>query len=128
MSMLRFYLLGFGVLALFDTSTQIFFKLASEHAGAFTPNLQWALLVAHSPWIYGAALGYLGSFVAWMTLLKHAPVGPAFAGSHISVIFVLLISVLWLGDHLSAGQMAGALSIMLGVGLLSLSKAGTAHA
>ena len=50
------------------------------------------------------------------------------AGSHISVVLVLLISVLWLGDRLSAGQIAGALSIMLGVGFLSLSKAEPAHA
>ena len=128
MSMLRFYLMGFGVLALFDTSTQIFFKLASVHAGAFEPTLEWVLQIARSPWIYGAALGYLGSFGAWMTVLKHAPVGPAFAGSHISVVLVLLISVLWLGDRLSAGQIAGALSIMLGVGFLSLSKAEPAHA
>lgn len=128
MSGIRFYLMGFGVLALFDTSTQIFFKLASLHAGKFTPDLQWAFLIAHSPWLYGAVLGYVGSFVAWMTLLKHAPVGPAFAGSHLSVVLVLVLSVLFLGDRLSAMQVAGAFSIMLGVGFLSLSKPKPAHA
>ena len=127
MSRVRFYLIGFAVLALFDTSTQIFFKLASLHAGAFAANLEWAAMVARTPWLYGAALGYVGSFVAWMTVLKHAPVGPAFAGSHISVVLVLLISVLWLGDRLSAVQIAGALSIMLGVAFLSLSKPKPAH-
>lgn len=128
MSRVRFYLLGFGALALFDTSTQIFFKLASMHAGNFTPTLQWASLVARTPWLYGAIFGYVCSFIAWMTVLKHAPVGPAFAGSHVSVIFVLLISVLCLGDHLSAMQVAGALSVMLGVAFLSLSKSNPAHA
>jgi drug/metabolite transporter (DMT)-like permease len=127
MSRTQFYLMGFGVLALFDTATQVFFKLASTHAGTFTPTLQWALQVAHTPWLYGAIAGYVGSFVAWMTVLKHAPVGPAFAGSHISVIFVLVISVLYFGDHLSAIQIAGALSIVVGVGFLSLSKSEPAH-
>jgi len=119
-----FYLLGFGVLAVFDTATQVFFKLASLHAGTFAPDLAWAQQVARTPWLYGAVAGYIGSFVAWMTVLKHAPVGPAFAGSHVSVIFVLVISVLFFGDHLSAMQIAGALAIMAGVGCLSLSKAG----
>jgi drug/metabolite transporter (DMT)-like permease len=117
-----FFLLGFGVLAVFDTSTQVFFKLASLRAGTFAPDLAWALQVARTPWLYGAVAGYIGSFVAWMTVLKHAPVGPAFAGSHVSVIFVLVISVLLFGDHLSAMQIVGALAILLGVGCLSLSK------
>jgi drug/metabolite transporter (DMT)-like permease len=122
-----FFLLGFGVLAVFDTSTQVFFKLASTHAGHFAPDRAWAVQVARTPWLYGAVVGYIGSFVAWMTVLKHAPVGPAFAGSHISVVFVLLISVLFFGDHLSAMQIAGALCIMLGVTFLSLSKPRPAH-
>lgn len=117
-----FYLLGFGVLAMFDTSTQVFFKLASVHAGQFAPDLEWVRLILRTPWVYGAVCGYIGSFVAWMTVLKHAPVGPAFAGSHISVVIVLLISVLLFGDHLSPVQIAGALAVMLGVGFLSLSK------
>ncbi len=123
-----FFLVGFGMLAVFDTSTQVFFKLASTHAGRFAPNLGWALQVARTPWLYGAVAGYVGSFVAWMTVLEHAPVGPAFAASHVSVVTVLVISVLVFGDHLSAMQIAGAVCIMLGVVCLSLSKAQPAHA
>jgi drug/metabolite transporter (DMT)-like permease len=122
-----FFLAGFGVLAVFDTATQVFFKLASLHAGTFAPDLAWALQVARTPWLYGAVAGYLGSFVAWMTVLEHAPVGPAFAASHISVVFVLAISVLFFGDHLSAMQIIGALFVLLGVGFLSLSKAQAGH-
>jgi drug/metabolite transporter (DMT)-like permease len=127
MNRVRFYLLGFSVLAGFDTSTQVFFKLASLHAGTFAPSLAWAGQVVRTPWLYGAMAGYLGSFVAWMTVLKHAPVGPAFAASHVSVILVLVISVLFFGDHLSALQIAGALCILLGVGCLSVSKAQPSH-
>jgi len=62
-----------------------------------------------------------GSFIASITLVKHAPVGPASAGSDISVVLVLLISVLYFGDRLSAVQIVGALAIMLGVVCMTLS-------
>ena len=47
------------------------------------------------PWIYGAFVGYIGAFFTWMSLLKHAPIGPAFAASHLEIISVLAISY-WL--------------------------------
>ncbi|MCX5899913.1 MAG: EamA family transporter, partial [Proteobacteria bacterium] len=52
---------------LFDTLTQISFKLASTHAGEFVLRLDWLVQVFRKPWIYGAVLGYLGAFVAWIT-------------------------------------------------------------
>ena len=96
-----FYLIGFGALMLFDTLTQVSFKLASSHAGEFIPKIEWLLVVFHNPWIYVAATGYIGSFIAWMTLLKRAPVGPAFASSHLAIVFVLVISVTYFGEHLT---------------------------
>ena len=52
---------------------------------------EWLKAAVLSPWIYGAVAGYLGAFVTWMTLLKHAPVGPAFAASHLEVVTVLIV-------------------------------------
>ncbi len=125
MSRKRFYILGFGALMLFDTWTQVCFKLASTHAGEFVLSWQWLLQVFHNYWIFGAVIGYLGSFVTWMTLLKHAPVGPAFAASHLEVVSVLAISVLYFGEHLSFSQIIGALCIVAGI--LCLSKSETEH-
>ena len=122
-----FYLIGFGVLMLFDTLTQVLFKLASTHAGEFMPKIEWLLAVFHNPWIYGAVAGYIGAFITWMTLLKRAPVGAAFAASHLAIVFVLLISVLYFGEHLTAMQVVGAISIVLGIGFLSLSEARQSH-
>src|SRR3989442_10264020 len=42
----------------------------------------WLARVFGQPWIYGAFVGYIGAFFSWMTLLKRAPIGPAFAASH----------------------------------------------
>lgn len=127
MSTARFYVLGFGVLMLFDTWTQVSFKLASHQTGEFVMTLVWLKAAVSSPWIYGAVGGYLGAFVTWMTLLKHAPVGPAFAASHLEVVTVLVVSVLYFGEHLVPLQIVGGLCIVLGIIFLSLSESKHAH-
>ena len=118
----NFYLIGFSALMLCDTLTQVSFKLASNHGGEFAMQFHWFLSVFTQPWIYGAVVGYLGSFVAWMTLLKHAPVGPAFAASHLEVVLVLAVSAIYFGDRLTAMQIVGALLIVLGIVCLSFSE------
>jgi drug/metabolite transporter (DMT)-like permease len=127
MSMKRFYLLGFGILMFFDTITQVSFKMASTHAGEFTLTSAWIIQAFHTYWIFGSIIGYLGAFITWMTLLKHAPVGPAFAASHLEVVSVLAISVIYFGEHLSFMQLAGGLSIVAGIVCLSLSEAEHPH-
>jgi drug/metabolite transporter (DMT)-like permease len=62
-----------------------------------------------------------------MTLLKHAPVGPAFAASHLGLIPVLLISATYFGEKLTIMQLLGAVSIMIGIVFLSLSEAKYPH-
>lgn len=119
----RFYIIGFGLLLLFDTVTQVAIKLSSADAGGFVLTTEWLREVSLNPWVYAAIAGYLGSFVTWMTLLKHAPVGPAFAASHLDVVSVLAISVLYFGEQLSLIQVIGVLSIVLGIVCLSMSKA-----
>jgi drug/metabolite transporter (DMT)-like permease len=115
----RFYVLGFGTLMLFDTMAQICFKLASIEAGEFVPSVLWVHDVLFSPWTYGAIAGYIGAFFTWMTLLEHAPVGPAFAASHLEVVTVLVISVLYFGEHLSVVQLFGVLLIVAGIVCMS---------
>lgn len=128
MSTRRFYALGFGALMMFDTWTQISFKLASNHTGEFALTLAWLMAALSTPWIYAAVAGYLGAFVTWMTLLKHAPIGPAFAASHLEVVMVLGISVLFFGEHLAPLQTIGSLCIVLGIIFLSLSESKHTHA
>ena len=127
MNKVYFYLLGFGMLILFDTLTQVSFKLASTHAGGFVLEWRWLIEVFKNPWIYGAVVGYLGAFFAWMTLLKHAPVGPAFAASHLEIVFVLIISSIYFGEKLNAMQVFGALCIVVGIVFLSLSESKSGH-
>jgi len=113
----RFYVLGFAALAAIDTTTQVSLKLAAMHTGRL-----WD--AAFSPWTYVAVAGYLGAFAMWMLLLEHAPVGPAFAASHIDVVTVLAVSVPLFGERLTPLQIVGAACIVAGI--LVLSRAATA--
>jgi len=124
----RFYAIGFTVLMLFDTWTQISFKFASRQTGEFNATMTWLRAAAQSPWIYGAIGGYIGAFIAWMTLLKRAPVGPAFAASHLEVVAVLILSVFLFNEHLKVGQIAGAVLIVAGIIFLSMSESKNADA
>ena len=121
MTRMRFYVIGFAVLAIFDTLTQVSFKLATQRTGEFAFALFWIRAAAMSPWIYVAIAGYIGAFITWMTLLEYAPVGPAFAASHIDIVTVLLVSVPLFGERLAPAQIAGAACIVTGILLLSRS-------
>jgi drug/metabolite transporter (DMT)-like permease len=115
MSRGKFYLIGFVALIVFDTFSQICFKMAALQAEPFLIEVAWLVRVLETPWVYGAIIGYLGAFMTWMTLLRHAPVGPAFAASHLEVVGVIVISVPLFGEVLTISQMFGAILIVAGV-------------
>ena len=120
--MRKLYAIGFPALMAFDTLAQTCFKVAGNHALPFAPDLPWLLRVAEQPWTWIALCGYLGAFVTWMRLLRDAPIGPAFAASHLEVVSVLLVSAWWLHERITPLQLAGALVIVLGIGVLAVSE------
>lgn len=117
--MKRFYLFGFGTLLAFDTLAQICFKLAGLHALPLQADRAWMLRLVTEPWFYGAIAGYVGAFVTWMTLLRHAPIGPAFAASHLEVVTGLLLAVPVFGEHIDLWQGLGAITIVAGIACLA---------
>lgn len=118
----RFYLVGFAVLMAFDTLAQLSFKMAGTHALPLALSPQWLLRVFGQPWIYGALVGYAGAFFTWMHLLRRAPIGPAFAASHLEIVSVMLVSH-WLFDEaIGLAQVAGAGLIVAGIVCLALSE------
>ncbi len=120
--MRRFYLFGFLLLMAFDTLAQVSFKYAGN--GAFPPqaSLAWLLRVFSQPWVYGAVVGYVGAFFTWMALLKHAPIGPAFAASHLEVVSVMLLSIWLFDEHLTLARVLGAIAIVAGIVCLGLAE------
>ena len=117
-----FYLSGFLVLMAFDTLAQVCFKFAGLHALPVEGNLDWVLRVFSTPYAYGAISGYLGAFFTWMTLLRHAPVGPAFAATHLQVVSVLLVSHWLFGDPVTLLRGSGAILILAGILCLGVAE------
>jgi drug/metabolite transporter (DMT)-like permease len=120
--MKRFYLFGFLLLMGFDTLAQISFKYAGMHALPVAASAAWLLRVFGQPWIYGALVGYIGAFFTWMALLKHAPIGPAFAASHLEVVSVMLLSVWLFNEDLTPARVLGALLIVAGIVCLGFAE------
>ena len=120
--MRRFYLFGFLLLMGFDTLAQISFKVAGTQALPVAANLAWLLRVFGQPWVYGAVVGYIGAFFTWMALLKHAPIGPAFAASHLEVVSVMLLSVWLFDEHLTTVRVIGAIAIIAGIVCLGVAE------
>lgn len=126
--MKKFYIIGFLVLMSSDTLTQCSVKLASLQAGDLALNWNWVQAMLRQHWLYLAVTGYVCSFLTWMTILKHAPVGPAFAASHLAIVSVLMVSVFGLGESLSRLQLFGCLLILGGIALLGLDGRHEDHA
>jgi len=118
----RFYLIGFLVLVAFDTFAQVCFKLTANAALPPEMDSAWIVRVLSSPWVYCAIACYIGAFVTWMTLLEHAPIGPAFAASHLEVISVLALSVAIFGEHVGVPQLVGSALIIAGIVCLAISE------
>ena len=110
-----FYFIGFSLLICFDTLAQVSFKYASIAALPASFDLPWLIRIFSHIWIYGAFVGYIGAFFTWMSLLKHAPVGPAFAASHLELISVTLLSIWLFNEPLTIAKVIGALLIIVGV-------------
>lgn len=120
--MRRFYFFGFALLLALDTLTQVSFKLAGNHALPVEASLEWVLRVFDQPWVYGAVIGYLGAFFTWMSLLKHAPIGPAFAASHLEVVSVMVLSIWLFHETLTLPKVIGALAILAGIVCLGMAE------
>lgn len=120
--MRRFYIFWFLILLAFDTLAQIGFKLAAVAAAPPELGVDWLVRIATEKWIYLAVMGYLGAFGTWMTLLRYAPIGPAFATSHLDIVTVLVVSVTMLGETLSRPQILGAALILFGIAILASTK------
>ena len=119
---MRSFFFGFLALVIFDTLAQLNLKLAADHAIPLEFSTTWLLRVFGKPWVYGALIGYMGAFFTWMTLLKRAPVGPAFAASHLEIVSVTILSVWLFDERISLHQIVGALAIISGILCLAFTE------
>lgn len=115
-------LLGFLLLVTIDTFVQVGFKMAGQRTLPVTLDLPWLDRVANEPWIIAVLAGYGAAFTVYMTLIKHAPIGPAFAASHMEIVTVTLVSVLIFGEAINMQQVIGCCAIVAGVLVLAMTE------
>lgn len=115
-------IVGFILLIALDTYLQIAFKLASQATLPMTFDIEWLRRVIRSPWTHSILIGYVFAFLIYMTILKHAPVGPAFAASHAEIVIVTIIGVLYFGESITWVQAGGCALIVAGIGVLAATE------
>ena len=120
--MRKFYLIGFGVLLFFDTLGQTSFKMTAISAEPLELSLEWLVRVFTNRWVYIAIFGYIATFFTWMTLLKKAPIGPAFAAAHMEVVTVMIASVWIFNEQITFARLLGALLIISGIVFLAFAE------
>jgi multidrug transporter EmrE-like cation transporter len=119
----RSILLGFLLLLSFDTFAQVGIKLAGERIGEAVLG-DWLGRIAREPLIYLVLVCYGGAFATYVSLLKSAPVGPAYAAAHGHIVTVLIASMVIFGERLSLLQALGVVAIVGGIFVLALTESG----
>jgi len=117
------WLYGFLLLTAIDTVAHVLFKVTALHAAPLEPTVAWLLRALTQASLYGAVACYIATFFVWIALLRRAPVGPAFAASHLDVVTVMVASMLFLHERVTSLQVAGAMLILAGIACLSVSEA-----
>ena len=123
----KFYLVGFALLLFFDTVAQCSFKMTAIEAEPLELSAAWLYRVFTNKWIYISILGYIFTFFNWMILLKKAPVGPAFAASHMEIVTVMIPSVWLFNEQITLGKLLGAIFIVGGIVFLALAEKKITH-
>ena len=124
MRRLGFFAAGFVLLAAIDTAAHVSFKLVANRVTPIAFDLPWLQQLLWQGPLYVALACYLATFVLWLTLLRNAPVGPAFAASHLELVGVLLASRWLFAEQISLTQGFGAALILAGVGCLARGESG----
>lgn len=115
------YLL-FALLLAIDTFCQVAFKMAGTRTAPATFDGDWLLRVVNEPWTLAILGCYAAAFVTYMTVIRNVHIGPAFAASHLEIVSVLVVSVLWFEERFTTLQALGCLAILGGVAILAFTE------
>ena len=115
-------LIGLILLMAVETTAQIAFKFAADQALPMTLDPLWIERLLLAPWVYVALASHAAFFGIYMLLIKHAPIGPVFAASHLDIVSVTLFSIYILGDRLTTTQAIGCCAIVAGVLVLAATE------
>jgi drug/metabolite transporter (DMT)-like permease len=117
----------FGLLLAVDTFNQVAFKMAGERTAPVTFDADWLGRIVNEPWIAAILGGYLAAFLIYMTVLRDVEIGPAFAASHMEIVTVTIVSMLFFGERFTLLQAAGCAAIVAGVAILAVTEKPEEH-
>ena len=118
----KIILVGFPLLITIDTASQICIKIIGNRVSQFEFGTAWTERTLNEPLLYLVVLFFGAAFAVYLMLLKNAPVGPVYAAAHLHLVTVLIISVLYFGEHLGWLQVLGAVMIVGGVMVLAATE------
>ncbi len=101
-----------------DTETQIAFKWGAEGLGDMDFGLEMLAKSVTLPGVWFAVIGYLGTFLVWMAILRDMPLSRAFPMTGLVYITVPLLAWGAFGEHISLLRAGGIALIICGVVLL----------
>lgn len=96
------------------TLSQILLKLVAIGQGGYS---YLALLL--SPLFYLAGMLYLAQAITWLAVLKRMPLSQVYPLNSLTVITLMMSAVLFFGESITAGNMVGALLIIVGVVIIA---------
>ena len=106
-------LLAWPLLLGFDTASQLAFKVGSA-ALAGPGAIAWLGSALGSPLIVAGILGYVGSFFAWMLILRRLDLSVAFPMTSMSYVTVLIAARGLLGETVDGWRWLGVACIVAG--------------
>jgi drug/metabolite transporter (DMT)-like permease len=101
-----------------DTGTQIAFKWGAEGLGDMDFGLGMLAKSVTLPGVWFAVIGYLGTFLVWMAILRDMPLSRAFPMTGLVYITVPLFAWGAFGEHIGLLRAGGIALIIFGVVLL----------
>lgn len=113
------------VTVLFNVSGQLLMKRGMTMVGPITGDL--SLLIGSlgkaflNPYVLAGVGAYAASSIFWLILLSRVDLSYAYPALSLGYVLITLVSVLFLGEHVSALRWAGVIVICVGVILISRS-------
>ncbi len=101
-----------------DTGTQVAFKWGADGLGDMDFGLDMLARSVTLPGVWFAIIGYLGTFVVWMAILRDMPLSRAFPMTGLVYVTVPLLAWATFGEQIDLLRAGGIALIIVGVILL----------
>ena len=101
-----------------DTGPQLAFKWGADGLGGLDFGVGMIAKALTLPGVWLAAVGYAGTFLAWMMILRTTPLSRAFAMTGLAYVTVPLLALFVFHESVGGLRAGGIALIVAGVALL----------